>query len=112
MQLVQEPTHKQGNILDLVFSNQPDSVSPPAIDSSYNRKFDHYVITFDVATSNHPPPPVISARLNYAKGDLNGLQSYLLDNDLDHCLSISDTNLIWSHIKTNILSACHLYISV
>ena len=112
MQLVQEPTHKQGNILDLVFSNEPDSVSTPTIDSSYDGKSDHYVITFHVTTPNRLPPPAISARLNYAKADLNGLQSYLLDNDLEHCLSTSDTNLIWSHIKNSILNACHLYIPV
>ena len=70
------------------------------------------MITFDVATYNHPPPPVPLTQQNYAKVDLNSFQSYLLDVDLDHSLSVSYTNLTWSQIKNSSLSACNLYIPV
>ena len=54
-QLICEPTHIAGNMLDLILTNIPDhifnvnvhSVPPLSIPS------DHYTITFDVQTLNH-----------------------------------------------------------
>lgn len=112
IQLVQDPTHIQGNTLDLVFTNFQDSLSDPITDQSSCKDLsDHHLITFNVQSqmlhTHHSTP---SHSLNYSKADLDGLQSHLLDTDLDHCLLQSDANQIWSTIKDTILNACHLYV--
>ena len=55
IQLVNSPTHKMGNTLDLVFSNQPDLVSLLKLDSSCVGSSDHFLITFHVPFQSRVP---------------------------------------------------------
>lgn len=109
LQLVHDPTHIHGNILDLVFSNYPDLLSVPSIDS--HTPSDHYLITFFLSASvHHPPPSPPLHLLNYSKADFDSMLLYFLDVNLDFCLHIPDVNEIWFYIKREILSACHHFV--
>ena len=74
-QLICEPTHIAGNMLDLILTNIPDhifnvnvhSVPPLSIPS------DHYIITFDVQTLNHDVHNRATTSFDFTKGDYDSL---------------------------------------
>ena len=112
-QLVNNPTHIRGNTLDLVLSNFPDLISDLTVDTRTCESIsDHYLINFHLSThiphANTPP----RSFLNYSKANFDGLQSYLLKVNLDRCLLQSNVNSIWSLIKEEISTACHLFVPV
>ena len=47
-QIITDPTHTQDGILDLVITNQPESVSNITIDYSSPIVSDYYMILFDI----------------------------------------------------------------
>ena len=112
-QLVNNPTHIHGNTLDLVLSNSPDLIPDLTVDTyTCEGISDHYLINFHLSTHiPHASAPPHSF-LNYSKADLCGLQSHLSTANLDHCLLQNNVNSIWSLIKGEISTACHLFIPV
>ena len=83
-QLVAQPTHSKGHILDLVLVSDADLVSSLSIDHSVSLfQLDHYVISFTFTLSCS----VYSVNLqrevyDYSKADWEGLCDYLLDSNL------------------------------
>ena len=55
-QLINQPTHITGNILDLILTSSPDSIFNLHIhyDLPLPIPSDHYIITFDIAASSVP----------------------------------------------------------
>ena len=110
-QLVDVPTHSCGNTLDLILSNYPTLISNIRVNPTIS---DHHLVSFSLMHSRYSPaqsPHVPLHKWNYSKADFDGLISHLLDNsDLDNCLQLDGVNIIWSHIKTNLLSARKLYV--
>ena len=111
VQLVDFPTHIRGNTLDLIFSNNPDSVAN--IVSSVSTHSDHHLLTFTINSS----PPVVSSPpmieiFDYAKGDLENLSDFVLNIDFSSCFNSIDTDVIWSSFYSLLLDACHLNLYV
>ena len=110
-QLVDVPTHSGGNTLDLIFSNYPSLISNIHVNPTVS---DHHLISFSLVHPHHSSiwsPHVPLHFWNYSKADIDGPIFHLLDNsDLDNCLQLDGVNDIWSHIKTNLLNACQLYV--
>ena len=114
LQYVEQPTHKMGNILDLVLSNDTDLVKDLSIDSSQNHSplSDHFKISFKVPTASPPPSGNTQSRyaMNYSKADWMGLTSYLLDYDFSHFYSINDIDTLWSLLKQVLLDSAQLFV--
>ena len=66
--LIQEPTHSQGNLLDLVITDYKDGISNLVVHphTDYIVNFDHFIITFEVLKLIHHYPKLQQqATLNY-----------------------------------------------
>ena len=112
-QLIESPTHIQGNTLDLVLTNNLELVSDISIHPhlSHTLTSDHFIISFTVTPFSLPSlrnEPIYV--FDYPKADLLGLCDYLLSSDLSLCLSTNDIELVWSTLKNFIYLAMDLFI--
>ncbi len=103
-QLITTPTHKHGNILDLVFTNLPGQTQNLQVDNS-TLFSDHFFITFDLKL-NLPSSKSNKAKplFNYSKTNLDILAFKLSDIMVDPNILINPENL-WRYIKDTILHA-------
>jgi len=88
-QLVDKPTHKGGNILDLVLTNIEDSNVSLTVHSadSIPIKSDHFAITLSFNTQSSSlfkTSPYYT--FNYSKGYYVGLYDHLANVDFSPCL--------------------------
>lgn len=113
-QLVTSPTHCKGNILDLVLTNIPDSISTPNVHSQQDccLSSDHFLlsfsVTFAISTLNRKSPPCHV--YDYSKADWDGLLNHLLDTDFTSLYSTSDVDVAWTLLRDTITNATNLYI--
>ena len=111
-QLVDKPTHIQGNILDLVLTNAEHLVYSLSVDTSNPLiHSDHYAITFEVCTSLKLREERVGLQYtyNFAKGNYIEMCAYLLDTDFSY-LNPLDVELSWLAIKNTILCAIDLFV--
>ena len=111
-QLVDEPTHNQGNTLDLIITNNEDIVYNISIHPHYQPiSSDHFIVTLSIKShADHIPshtPPVI---FDYSKANYPGLINYLSHIDYTTCEQLSDIDSIWLFIKNNITRGMDLFI--
>lgn len=111
-QLVTDPTHVGGNILDLVLTNNSTRVTFTSVDSNFCSSFsDHHLVTIHL----HADCKFIKSLrprsvLNYAKADYTVIESHLLDSDYSAVLSHLDVDSVWSNLKFIIKNICQLHI--
>lgn len=110
-QLILEPTHKQGNILDLVLASNPERLQHLMISNitSHLCKSDHFLIEFELISNCHPRRKACwKQEFRYAYGDYVNMDCYLLNQ----CLlsSCDNIELTWSCLKDKIFKACELFI--
>uniref|UniRef100_A0A1X7SRP6 Endonuclease/exonuclease/phosphatase domain-containing protein n=1 Tax=Amphimedon queenslandica TaxID=400682 RepID=A0A1X7SRP6_AMPQE len=107
-QHITTPTHLGGNILDLLFSQSPDSVIDVHVHKSQrlsNFSSDHFPITFSIphstlkSTPNHSP----SFYLDFAKCNYDAMADHLLDIDFSVYFSSNNIDYLWTFLK-NILN--------
>ena len=110
-QIVFEPTHVHGNVLDLVLTTNPDRLQNLVVTDISSNSFssDHFLIQFDLISQNcsrHMPPT--GSMFNYAKGDYIEMDFYLLDKQFD--MTSTDIETLWMCLKLEILEACELFV--
>ena len=114
-QLIDQSTHINGNILDLILTNAENLVhnvsvhsTPPFLISS-----DHFLITFDIASalSTHSKIP-LQTFWNYTRGDYTGLCTYLNDIDFIPLYQTEDVDHVWSFIDLVVKSAMYQFIPI
>ena len=112
IQLIDQPTHIKGNILDLVLSNSDDSVTNLTIasDNSWITT-DHFVATFQLPQLIHPTPTITPKYVfDFPKANYDGILSYLFDfNYSSACLQSHDVEFIWHTIKNSIHTAMNIF---
>ena len=111
-QLVTCPTHKHGNVLDLILTDSADNIvdlTVHPLEYQYISS-DHHLITFAICCKNIIPKPLTKETFNYAKGDYVGLNEYLLNCDLGVICNLTDVEEIWNILKNHILSGMTLFI--
>ena len=110
IQLITQPTHHYGNILDLVLSNSPSRISKVSC-IIYASQSDHHLVSYCIHSSSNsrhsrkPPTNPLSA-LNYSKVNLNELNRHFANSDLCKPALISDLNSYWSDLKLEITNVC------
>ena len=110
-QLINSPTHKQGNILDLLFTNVPERITNIAIYNSCILHSDHSTISFSVASTSHVTHARASIHIcNYNKDDLSRICSFLLDYNFKPCFLSDNVDFVWLYIKQVISQAVDLFV--
>ena len=112
-QLVSEPAHIHGNILDLVLTNNPDNIVDLIVHSKppFSISSDHFVITFRIYSRTVHSTCKVGSRLrNFSRGDFEGLCHYLSNSNFTPCYQTNDIEFVWSFISTTIKNAMDHFI--
>ena len=114
-QHIDSPTHKGGNILDLIFSQSPTLVHNVTVRDSQpllGVTSDHFLISFlishSVSKSNSKIYPPFY--FDFARCDFSEMVDYLLDTDFSHYYSSTDIEYLWSTLKGIIDISVELYV--
>ena len=112
-QLIDQPTHIQGNILDLVLSNSNDCVTNLAVAPNKWLTTDHFEVTFQLSQQIHLTPTTVTIPkyvFDFPKANYDGILSYLSDFNYIPCIQSQNVESIWLTIKNSILTAMNLFI--
>ena len=109
-QLINQPTHIAGNILDLVLTSSPDSIFNLHIHDNLPLPIpsDHYVISHLTYLAISPVPGKSKSQihfLNFSKGDYKGPCQFLSTVDFLHCFQSEDIEFVWLHLNALIKDA-------
>ena len=106
-QLVTEPTHYKGNILDLILTNCPRIVHDVTVGlSNSSISTNHYIISCSLQAPVLPPGrPKPRNVYNFRKADFGQLVDFFLEYNFEPCLSSTDLGFVWSYIKSGINQA-------
>ena len=94
-QLIDKPSHSAGNILDLVLTDVPESISNLIIHSEPPHPIpsDHFVITFDYSSNNCTNNSALRKIFNFPKGNYNDLCNFLANHDFSSYYMSEDIEL-------------------
>lgn len=112
-QVIDSPTHTQGNILDLVFTNDPSLIINTSVSSDLTSfiSTDHLTVSFSLSTSIKPHPKSPSKHVpDYSKADWEGLCLHLLELDFSPCYRSQNIEYVWSYIKRTVLNSLPLFV--
>ena len=107
-QLISEPTHKSGNILDLLFTNIPNQIKDiHVMDKDKFCRSDHFGIEFcvDIAFKYKPIPK--RKIFNYNKADYQSLNNDIRSVNWDHVFSCNDPCIAWDRFKKILADFCN-----
>ena len=105
-QLINEPTHIHGNILDLLLTNIDDSINSLEIHPTPLLSSDHFYITFSVAVNcNASNKSSTYYSFNYSSGDYVGLSDYLMHIDFTSCYLSHSVDNIWYSFENIVVNA-------
>ena len=108
-QLVDMPTHNQGNILDLIFTNDEELFHTITVHphEAFPLCSDHYPITFDISHGASLPKQFNTCQYvyDYTKANYEGLNSCILDSNISHCFNSQNIGTVWTIIKTAVFKA-------
>lgn len=112
IQLINQPTHVKGNILDLVLTNSEDSITNLTVASDTKWiTTDHFEVTFQLPQLIHPTPTTTPKYVfDFPKANYDGILSYLFDCDYTSCLQSHNVELVWQIIKNSIYTAMDIFI--
>lgn len=111
LQIVDSPTHIHGNILDVILINDPDLITDLLVeDNTDQHSSHHFLITFKLINRNIYKTCNQSRnkpkRLVYSNADLHSISAYLSQLQLPE----NGIDSMWNCLKTEILTACSMYI--
>jgi hypothetical protein len=102
-QHVQQPTHIQGNILDLILTSEPDMVEEIEVREQFVTSH-HHILTFDIIVSitlkDNP-----QTAYDYKRGDYDGMRAYMSNIQWNTLLAGKTTEEMWEIFKVTMDSA-------
>ena len=112
VQLVTDPTHCKGNLLDLLITNSPVLIQDLNVSSnSLPFATDHYLILWKIGTTLSQYSKTKSCFIfNFSRANYEGIASHLLEVDFSPCLISSDIEFIWNFMKAAIIEAMEIHI--
>ena len=104
-QAVNTPTHKHGNMLDIILTDNTEIIANlMAHPLEYQCiPSDHQLITFNICCGYTTSISVTKEVFDYAKGDYDSLNEFLLNCDFTALYNSTDTDEIWCILKDHIL---------
>ena len=112
-QLVNVPTHVQGNTLDLVVTNMYHLITSLTVtqDTHYFLNTDHFLVSFKIAQCFTPATRIPTSIVrDFSKADIVGLCLYLVDFDFSPCFNSTDVEFVWSFIRDAIYRGFDLFV--
>ena len=110
-QLISKPTHKNGNTLDLLFSNVPDLINNLSVlGRNEVCASDHFGITFSIKFDISIKKTVNRKVYNYSKADWKGLNFELKRINWNYVIEMHDPYTAWFLFKTIINNLCDKFI--
>ena len=110
-QLISSPTHTAGNILDLMFTNIPDSIkSIRVLDHCESCLSDHFGISFNIDFSVRRKKRSIKKVYNYSKANWKELNYDLKRIDWNNLIGSIDTHSAWPAFKNILKFFCDKHI--
>ena len=114
IQLITEPTHKQGNILDLVLTNAPHRIQNLHVDSTLcSQHSDHFLISANILNSSQNTRPMRDTQyvLLYSRANFAGMECFLDTATNAYILAnIDSVELAWSVLKQMLTDGCEQFI--
>ena len=113
-QLVTEPTHNRGNLLDVILTNASELIDKVCVSSTLplDLSSDHYIVKFCIntcSTSKTVAQQKFSNSFNFAKADWNGMLNFLTSYNFTSYFEMCDIESLWSYLKLIIFEAIHLF---
>ena len=110
-QLMDQPTHVKGRVLDLLLTNSPSLISDVSI-LGHNEvcSSDHFCITFNIRARVKRKKVTKRKIYNYKRADTKGLVSELKRVPWDRVLAGCDPETAWLRFKGILLDLCNKYI--
>ena len=110
-QLISEPTHKNGNTLDLLFTNIPELINDITV-LEYNEacKSDHFGIKFNIKLDVKLKKTTKRKIYNFSKADWKNLNFDLKKVDWELILGSHDPHLSWPKFKFILSKLCDKHI--
>ena len=110
-QLVDKPTHINGNILDVVLKNF--LISQPTVSDAHPQGLssDHFSVTFSVPTSTHTVEQKASyAAYDYSRADWEGMYNSLMNHNFHKYYHLSDVEEVWTTLKHILQTAIEAFV--
>ena len=109
-QVIDFPTHVNGNTLDLVFSPPDFAITDVKSIDVPSLRSDHFMITFSFPFSTSiKTKNSFRASLNYKKADFESISSHLLEHDFSYYFQTTNIELLWNYLKDCILHLIALF---
>ena len=100
-QLIHEPTHKDGGVLDLLFTNIPEVVDNVKIlELNQVCTSDHFGITFDINVNVRPKKSPKRSVFNYSKANWPDLNHSVKRMNWEHALNSPVIDTSWNAFKS------------
>ena len=112
-QLVINPTHISGNILDLVLINAEVSLCNVTVLPQYSVPIqtDHFIVLFTLSLSFCSTNKSSKAFIyDYSKADWSSLCSDLMNFDFTPCFTSTNVEYVWSFIKNTISNSVNKFV--
>ena len=110
-QMISDPTHKSGNVLDLLFTNIPNLVKNVKIlDHNEACLSDHFGIIFDIDIDIRLKKLPKRKMYNYRRANWTGLNGALGGINWNNMIDSQDPHIAWSRFRTVLTSLCDRYI--
>ena len=94
-QLIEDPTHIHGNILDFVATNFPESFTKPVCSNSVVNS-DHQEVYFEINIKGSKKHHFSRVCYNYNKADFDSHRTDLSNANLEQVLDMDDISSCWS----------------
>ena len=110
-QLISEPTHKNGNTLDLIFTNIPNLITNVTVlGHDEVCKSDHFGINFDIKLDIKTQRTVKRKMYNFTKANWKNLNYDLKQVDWDKLIGSHDPHISWPNFKLVLNKLCDKHI--
>ena len=112
LQLVDKPTHVQGNTLDLIFTNKEDLIDNVTVQpqEAFCVSSDHFMVSFNLCLPSYSSINIPHYVFDYGKYKFEELNDYLHNSNINQCLYYSDVEVVWSIIKDILAHAMSIFV--
>lgn len=110
-QLVTEPTHYRGNILDVILADKPEIVSGLIVDSKHGIcGSDHYAMRFNIRLNTKKKKSTKRKIYSFKRANWTNLNNALNSENWEHLLRGKPVDEAWSVFNTKLTSHCNSHI--
>ena len=112
-QVISLPTHKQGNILDIILTDKPEHIHDIKVDNDSGfGGSDHYPLFCNLKLNARRKTSKKRCIFNFNKANWDGISTEFLNTNWDSILSLSGSTMdeAWSAFKTKFVDATERHI--